>query len=69
MKRLTWAANLMEAEMIAGMLDAEGIEVLIQRQPGLDAPEFLGGGPRVLFVQEAQYDEAAELVEAHFGLR
>ena len=69
MKRLTWAPNLTEAEMIIGMLEAEGIEVLLQRQPGLDAPDFLGGGPRILFVKDAQYDEAAELVEAHFGLR
>ena len=69
MQRLTWAASLMEAEMIAVLLRGEGIAVLIQRQPGLDAPDFLRGGPRILFVEDDRFDEAAELVEAHFGLR
>lgn len=69
MRRLTWAPNLTEAEMIAGLLEGEGIDVLIQRQQGMDVPDFLGGGPRVLFVEDAQYDAAAELVDAHFGLR
>ena len=69
MKRLTWAQNLTEAEMIAGLLDGEGIEVMIQRQQGMDVPDFLGGGPRILFVEEERHAEAAELVEAHFGLR
>ncbi|MGI9116692.1 MAG: putative signal transducing protein [Gaiellales bacterium] len=69
MKRLTWAANLTEAEMIAGLLEGEGIRVLIRRQPGMDVPDFLAGGPRELLVDDAQYHAAAELVEAHFGLR
>jgi hypothetical protein len=69
MRRLTWAPNLTEAEMIAGLLDAEGIVIVIQRQPGLDAPDFLSGGPRILFVDDDRYDEAAEIVDAHFGLR
>ena len=69
MRRLTWAQNLTEAEMIAGLLAQEGIEVVIQRQPGLDAPEFLGGGPRILFVDEERHAEASEVVDAHFGLR
>jgi hypothetical protein len=69
MRRLTWTANLREAEMISGLLEGEGIRVLIRRQQGMDVPEFLAGGPRELFVDDAQYDEAAEIVEAHFGLR
>jgi hypothetical protein len=69
MRRLTWTANLMEAEMISGLLEGEGIRVLIRRQQGMDVPEFLAGGPRELFVDDAQYDAAAEIVEAHFGLR
>lgn len=69
MRRLTWAQNLTEAEMIAGLLAQEGIEVVIQRQPGMDVPDFLGGGPRTLFVDEERHAEAAELVDAHFGLR
>jgi hypothetical protein len=68
-RRLTWAANLMEAEMIAGLLEQEGIKVLIRRPIGMDVPEFLAAGPRELFVDEEHYEAAAESVEAHFGLR
>ena len=69
MRRLTWASNLMEAEMIAGLLEQEGIKVLIRRPIGMDVPDFLSAGPRELFVDEEQYETAAESVEAHFGLR
>ena len=69
MRRLTWASNLMEAEMIAGLLEQEGIKVLIRRPIGMDVPDFLSAGPRELFVDEEQYEIAAESVEAHFGLR
>lgn len=69
MRRLTWASNLMEAEMIAGLLDQEGIKVLIRRPIGMDVPDFLAAGPRELFVDEDHYEAAAESVEAHFGLR
>ena len=69
MRRLTWAEGLVEAEMIAGFLEGEGIRVVIKRPIGMDVPGFLAAGPRELFVDDAQYDAAAELVEAHFGLR
>lgn len=69
MRRLTWVPNLAEAEMIAGLLDGEGIRVLIRRPTGMDVPDLLAGGPRELLVDEAEYDAAAELVDAHFGLR
>jgi hypothetical protein len=59
----------MEAEMIAGLLEQEGIKVLIRRPIGMDVPDFLSAGPRELFVDEEQYEIAAESVEAHFGLR
>lgn len=69
MKRLTGADSLMEAEMIAGLLQGEGIAVMIKRPIGMDVPGFLAAGPRELYVDDAQYDAAAEIVEAHFGLR
>lgn len=69
MRRLTWASNLMEAEMIAGLLEQEGVKVLIRRPIGMDVPDFLAAGPRELFVDEEHYEAAAESVEAHFGLR
>jgi hypothetical protein len=59
----------MEAEMIAGLLEQEGIKVLIRRPIGMDVPDFLSAGPRELFVDEEHYEAAAESVEAHFGLR
>ena len=55
--------------MIAGLLDQEGIKVLIRRPIGMDVPDFLAAGPRELFVDEDHYEAAAESVEAHFGLR
>ena len=55
--------------MIAGLLEQEGIKVLIRRPIGMDVPDFLAAGPRELFVDEEQYEIAAESVEAHFGLR
>lgn len=55
--------------MIAGLLEQEGIKVLIRRPIGMDVPDFLSAGPRELFVDEEQYEIAAESVEAHFGLR
>jgi hypothetical protein len=55
--------------MIAGLLEGEGIPVLIKRPIGMDVPGFLSMGPRELHVDDAQYDAAAEIVEAHFGLR
>lgn len=69
MKRLTWADNLIEAEMIAGFLEGEGIPVVIKRPIGMDVPGFLAAGPRELYVDDDQYDAAAELVAAHFDLR
>jgi hypothetical protein len=68
-RRLTWAASLPEAEMIAGLLDGEGIRALVRRPIGMDVPDLLAGGPREVLVGDADYDAAAELVEAHFGLR
>ena len=41
MRRLTWTPDLMEAEMIAGLLDGEGIAVVIKRPIGMDVPGFL----------------------------
>jgi hypothetical protein len=69
MQRLTWTDSLMEAEMIAGLLQGQGIAVMIKRPIGMDVPGFLAAGPRELYVDDAQYDAAAEIVEAHFGLR
>lgn len=55
--------------MIAGLLEQDGIKVLIRRPIGMDVPEFLAAGPRELFVEDEHYEAAAECVEAHFGLR
>ena len=49
MRRLTWAEGLVEAEMIAALLEGEGIAVVIKRPLGMDVPGFLAAGPRELF--------------------
>jgi hypothetical protein len=69
LRRVTSAANATEAEMIATLLRGAGIRCLVQRSPAFDVPEFLAAGPRVLFVRAEDWDEAAALVESHFGLR
>jgi hypothetical protein len=66
--RLTSASSGPEAEMIQGLLDQEGIRVLIQRPAGFDVPDFLAGGPRELFVRPEDHARASEIVESHFGL-
>jgi len=65
--RLTGARDIAEAEMIAGLLEREGIRVLVQRAPGFDAPNFLAGGPRELLVRQSDVPRARELVESYFG--
>jgi hypothetical protein len=67
--RVTGAQNLAEAEMIQGLLEANGIGVLVRRSGAFDVPDFLAGGPRDLLVRADQHAAASELVDSHFGLR
>ena len=66
--RLTGAGTLPEAEMIQDLLSQEGIDVLVQRTPGFDLPQYLAGGPRELFVRRDQLDAARAIVDSLVGL-
>jgi hypothetical protein len=66
--RLTGAGTLPEAEMMQDLLAQQGIEVLVQRTPGFDLPQYLAGGPRELYVRREQLEAARAIVASHFGL-
>ena len=61
--KVAWARNLAEAELIEGLLGAEGIPCLIQRTAGADVPDFLAAGPRNILVPASAADEAAQILE------
>jgi hypothetical protein len=50
-----------EAEMLQGMLEAEGIPVMIRRTT-IDVPEMLAGGPRGVMVLEKDAHEARQVL-------
>lgn len=60
--KVAWARNLAEAEMIEGLLAAEGIPCLIQRTAAADVPDFLAAGPRNILVPAAAAEKAAEVL-------
>ncbi len=60
--KVAWAHNLAEAEMIEGLLGAEGIPCLIQRTAAADVPDFLAAGPRNILVPAAAAEKAAEVL-------
>jgi hypothetical protein len=50
-----------EAEMLQGMLEAEGVPVMIRRTT-VDVPEMLAGGPRGVMVPEENAHEARQIL-------
>lgn len=67
--KVAFAPNLIEAEMIQGLLSEHGIPSVLKRGPGFDVPEFLPVGPRQVFVAEASAAEAREVLEGTPGGR
>jgi hypothetical protein len=63
--KVAYALNLMEAEMIQGLLGEHGIPSMVQRT--VDNPEFLAAGPRQILVPEAIAEEAREVLEGTPG--
>jgi hypothetical protein len=63
--KVAYGQNLMEAEMIQGLLGEHGIPSMIQRT--VDNPEFLAAGPRQILVPEAAAEEAREVLEGTTG--
>ena len=60
--KVAWARNLAEAEMIEGLLAAEGIPCLIQRTAAADVPDFLAAGPRNILVPPSAAEQAAQIL-------
>ena len=66
--KVAWARNLAEAEMIEGLLAAEGIPCLIQRTAAADVPDFLAAGPRNILVPAAAAEKANEILSPGEGV-
>jgi ketol-acid reductoisomerase len=60
--KVAYALNLMEAEMIQGLLAEHGIPSMVQRT--VDNPEFLAAGPRQVLVPEEAAENAREVLES-----
>lgn len=60
--KVAWARNQAEAELIEGILRAEGIPTVTRRQLGFDVPDFMAGGPRDILVPAAGAEAARELL-------
>jgi len=60
--KVAFALNLMEAEMIQGLLAEHGIPSMVQRT--VDNPEFLAAGPRQILVPEEAAENAREVLES-----
>jgi hypothetical protein len=65
--KVAFAPNLVEAEMIQGLLSEHGIPSLLKRGPGFDVPEFMPVGPRQVFVDEGQAAQAREVLRGTPG--
>ncbi len=65
--KVAFAPNLVEAEMIQGLLSEHGIPSLLKRGPGFDVPEFMPVGPRQVFVDEGQAAMAREVLRGTPG--
>jgi hypothetical protein len=66
--RLTAAANEVEAKMIEAVLQNHGIPCVISHRAPFASALPLSTDTEIL-VSPKDHDRAAELIEAHFGLR
>ena len=62
LRKVAWARNQAEAELIQGLLRERGIPSIEQRERGFDVPDFLAAGPRAILVPQASFDAARELL-------
>jgi hypothetical protein len=60
--RVAWTRNQAEAELIEGMLLAEGIPSLMRRPAGFDVPDFMASGPRELLVASSGLEAARDVL-------
>jgi hypothetical protein len=54
--------NQAEAELIQGLLLAEGVPSMLRRSAGFDVPDFLAAGPRDILVPSSGLDAAREIL-------
>jgi hypothetical protein len=62
---VAWARHQPEAEMLADILRQYGIPVYFRRAGGVDLPDYLAGGARVLLVPSDRLLEAHALLDPH----
>ncbi len=62
--QVAYATNQAEAEMIQGILEAEGIPSMVRRNRGFDVPDFLAAGPRDIVVPPTAAEKAREILES-----
>ncbi len=60
--RVATASNQAEAELIQGLLRAEGVPSLVRRTGGFDVPDFLAAGPRDVLVPSSRARSAREVI-------
>ncbi len=65
--RVAYAQNQPEAELIQGLLRANGVESIAKRSGGFDVPDFLAAGPRDILVPESRAEEARAILGAGAG--
>ena len=53
LRRVAWARNQAEAELIQNLLLEEGVPSIARRSAGFDVPDFLAAGPRDVLVAES----------------
>jgi hypothetical protein len=61
---LVYAANQPEAELLAQLVEQQGIPIFSRRPLGQDVPDFLAAGRRVLLVPAERLAEAREFLES-----
>jgi hypothetical protein len=62
---VAWPSHQPEAEMLAGLLAQAQIPAFIRRSQGVDVPDMLAGGPRVLLVPEELMLEARAILDPY----
>ena len=60
--RVTVAQNQAEAELVEGLLLAEGVPSLVRRSGGADVPDFLAAGARDVLVPAAMVEIARDVL-------
>ena len=63
LRKVAWARNQAEAELIQGLLRERGIASIERRERGFDVPDFLAAGPRAILVPQASFESAREALE------